>query len=702
MADKQISQLVAATTLNNEDLLVIQQGQIAKKLSGERLAMFVYLAAGSMIDEVNSAVEEAQAAVDELLEEKNAIAQTIADMAGLGTDTTLTTPGMAADAKEVGDRIADVEKDALAGLNQKTISDVAIASFDDGADNAPVKELIVNIDPVQDLHGQDAPYPAGGGKNKFDKEYYSDASNYTINYSSYYYSKLLLKPNTSYVFNPTSTSKLSTSRYYVLLIISGDDVDDPTDSRIVYPVSAGTPVQVKFTTGETGAIWFGIFSGETASLTAFMSVDWQLEEGATATPWSPFANICPITGWTGCEANVTSANLFDKDNPLVINAYLDNGKIISNSSHRTIYIPCKPNTAYTAQKIAVNTNDRFYIAYCNEFPANNVSIYGLTGKGVNFVVGEKYSYSVTTGADAKYIVVWVSTASDYNDSISTTMIEVGETASTYKPYSGATLSVAFPSEAGTVYGAKLNFTTGKLIVDTAARQFDGSGDVYSFVSNGRVNIDFAGIDYKKGLDKDSGISNSYAGLMQTANNANFDSSAINYASCYNISSSANNFTVRIKDSRFVDLNTAQGILEEEPLVIIFNLNTPIVYNLTPIEVRTLLKINNIWANTGNINTLIYRTIPITEEVIREIMGDYEEIIAGVESTGKATKNYYAGNLVIVDDILYKCLVNVASGETFTPGAGGNVSQTTIADELATLQALYDNLGNLALLSYTTA
>ena len=37
------------------------------------------------------------------------------------------------------------------------------------ARNAPLRQLEVAFSPVQDLHGYDAPWPAGGGKNKFDK-----------------------------------------------------------------------------------------------------------------------------------------------------------------------------------------------------------------------------------------------------------------------------------------------------------------------------------------------------------------------------------------------------------------------------------------------------------------------------------------------------------------------------------------------------
>jgi hypothetical protein len=40
-----------------------------------------------------------------------------------------------------------------------------VATFDMGGD-APLKECVIQIEPEQDLHGQDYPYPAGAGKNK--------------------------------------------------------------------------------------------------------------------------------------------------------------------------------------------------------------------------------------------------------------------------------------------------------------------------------------------------------------------------------------------------------------------------------------------------------------------------------------------------------------------------------------------------------
>ena len=59
--------------------------------------------------------------------------------------------------------------DLTALQNATLITDTAsgsIASFTDGADGLPMKQIIADIDPVQDLNGYDSPWPPGGGKNQ--------------------------------------------------------------------------------------------------------------------------------------------------------------------------------------------------------------------------------------------------------------------------------------------------------------------------------------------------------------------------------------------------------------------------------------------------------------------------------------------------------------------------------------------------------
>ena len=53
--------------------------------------------------------------------------------------------------------IAQLEPEVEAQFEQKTIENVAIASFDDGADNVPIKKLVVGIEPVQSGSGDPSP-----------------------------------------------------------------------------------------------------------------------------------------------------------------------------------------------------------------------------------------------------------------------------------------------------------------------------------------------------------------------------------------------------------------------------------------------------------------------------------------------------------------------------------------------------------------
>lgn len=65
-------------------------------------------------------ISDTQTAVNALEAQKNTIAQTVASMAELGTDTTLTTTGMAADAKTTGDQLSDLNRHLANGVESIT------------------------------------------------------------------------------------------------------------------------------------------------------------------------------------------------------------------------------------------------------------------------------------------------------------------------------------------------------------------------------------------------------------------------------------------------------------------------------------------------------------------------------------------------------------------------------------------------------
>ena len=120
-------------------------------------------------------------------------------------------------------------------------------------------------------------------------------------------------------------------------------------------------------------------------------------------------------------------------------------------------------------------------------------------------------------------------------------------------------------------------------------------------------------------------------------------------------------------------------MAQNPLQICYQLDTPATYQLTPIEVLTLLGANTIYADTGN-TTVTYRADPTLYADKRSTAT--RSIIAGIEPTMTASKAYTTGQLLIVGDTLYKVAASIASGATLTPGT--NVNPTTVAEQLILL------------------
>lgn len=68
--------------------------------------------------------------------------------------------------------------------------------------------------------------------------------------------------------------------------------------------------------------------------------------------------------------------------------------------------------------------------------------------------------------------------------------------------------------------------------------------------------------------------------------------------------------------------------------------------------------------------------------IDEITLTFANLIAPVEVTYKATQNYTADSLFIINNILYKATANIANDDTITPNI--NCTATTLAEIIAAL------------------
>ena len=137
--------------------------------------------------------------------------------------------------------------------------------------------------------------------------------------------------------------------------------------------------------------------------------------------------------------------------------------------------------------------------------------------------------------------------------------------------------------------------------------------------------------------------------------------------------------IYVKYSKITDAESAKAFFANNHTTVVYNLAQNIEIDLTPIEIKTLLGVNNLWADSGNIAI----TYPAdTKMYIDNRINSTRKLIAGIETGFVASKPYAVGDMLIIGDDLYKVASSIASGATITVGT--NVTKTTVAEQLLAL------------------
>lgn len=166
-------------------------------------------------------------------------------------------------------------------------------------------------------------------------------------------------------------------------------------------------------------------------------------------------NVRPITGRTSATVTHTGKNLFDKNTSnLIANSYLSaNGTVnLSNNYFISDYIKV------SGDKVTISGGT---------VSGNSISVCWYDG-AKNFVSGEQhlnhsFPHTYTIPTDAVYMRESIA-----NVDLDNVQIELGSTATDFEPYYGEVYNIPFVDDQGepiTVYGGKLNLTTGALEVD---------------------------------------------------------------------------------------------------------------------------------------------------------------------------------------------------------------------------------------------
>lgn len=549
----------------------------------------------------------------------------------------------------------------------------AIASFSDGSAN-PLVKLEADINPIQDLHGYDKPWAGGAGKNKLVP---SNAINTTLN-------GITFKTSGDGVYEISGTATAGTNCEFTFSqatsLVSGKKLSffnnftgynlffrkDGADKTYYNFSSANRTVTIAAADAvEFDTLRIMVESGATINGKFAL----MMYEGDTPTTYEPYANICPISGRSSVEVTVAGTNIWDEETE---RGSIDNttGELIT---FQTLF--------RSKNKIHVVGGQTYYFASnygCLVYQYRADDSYIKYTDNVGNVIK-----NFTVENDADYIRIRLfSNVSD--PTLVKLSINSPSTDTSYHEYVGTTETISLGQ---TVYGGKLNVTTGELTIDRA------------MVDLGTVNWSYASNVQAFGSNQftPSPLTNGRLVCTQYAWNSTPNVTPTNMSDGQ-ISASPyfNRRTVMVKDSRYTDAATFKTAVSG--VMLCYELETPITISLTPTQVSSLLGNNNIWADSGDVDVVyitsdfIYNELRMNDTVIASNSFAYHSIesesatMAGHANTASnaQTVNGHTVNSDVPSNATFTdttyTFANGTNGFTVTP-SGGTAQTVTVTPSI---------------------
>jgi len=493
----------------------------------------------------------------------------------------------------------------------------AIASFEtDMVGRA--KEVRVEIEAVQDLHGYENPWPAGGGVNRLDIATASIAKPAWYTAGWYGITKnanagitqergytnggaggftVALKPGETYTVSWTYNKSIDDSCKFHVSSYNGTELTIIANNVTV--TSNTTRFSASFTVPSDSVevairpTSFGTTqSGQTYDLDYI-----QIELGSSATAYEPYSNICPITGWNGVAVEVNGKN-FAEIKPF--------SEWVKKYAYSTLDTKLPPNIrAYLTltdkdTSVDVNGVSLGFIdsSYTGATTLNNSQFRWVMQNGR---INSNRSNIPNDGDSSVYLnslFIYPSTEDAYNKLVSryNIMVELSPTATAYEPYTGSTTPISWADEAGTVYGGYLEWLwdgTVRLTVDRAG------------VDMGSLTWTYVAADtcfYTALAGKKDGAAGVLCSCYKTGGNTGYSTPD------YTVGYSTNTALVKrvfVSDPNYADAASFKAGVAGN--ILSYRLATPVTYPLTPQEALVFLRgTNNVW-NDINDTTVTYWT-----------------------------------------------------------------------------------------------
>lgn len=445
------------------------------------------------------------------------------------------------------------------------------------------------LEPVQDLHGYDSPWPAGGSAQLLPTDFTAETKN-----------GITLKVNEDGSVTLNGTATATTTFSAPLSTYMWDGVEDcwlsgcPAGGNrdSTYSLRVDTDILGRYSAYDVGnGIWFDsilpgvdisnkplcftivIRNGYPCNNLTFRPM---LNKGLTAQPFCTYSNVCPISGWSG--ANVTNgadnlaAMFVDGSVPSV-----STGQLVQANGARSGFIPITPSTAYIFDAATPFSAARYIFWY----DANKHFISYNT---------DEHTVRATSPENAAFAMLRVSIVTNISQ-VLTRAFNAGTRASSSAP--PVTIPVAWDA-AGTVYGGTLQYLGGDAWRLTKTKQGVDLGSFSWAYANGKF---YATSPADSPIGTPSGLLTPICSVYKNGygHQVGFDRNTVDKEFLMN-STYIGSERLYIRDTAYSDVATFKTAVAGQTLV--YPLATPVVYDLTGEELATLIGTNNIFSDTG--------------------------------------------------------------------------------------------------------
>lgn len=320
--------------------------------------------------------------------------------------------------------------------------------------NGLIYDLSADIEPIQDLHGYANPWPGGGWENILPMPITSGAYANRVT--------VAVNPDLSFVINKSSGSGWTQFQLGSFSLDAGTytliEADDGSSNASISIFHAdGTEITntryskrriFTLSSAETVSATYSRAASATDVLTKIMLF---AGDAKTSDDYSPYSNICPISGLTGLSVYRTGKNMFDEAWEIGAISTTTGESVPSNASIRTAnYIPLVGGQSYYW---SWQSQQSLYMLLFTYKKDKTFSRY------VGAVTAQR---EITINSDEAFIRFYI-----YNNTTEPDWMQIskGSTTSQYEPYNGNTYSVDWSTQAGTVYGGTVDVVSGELTVD---------------------------------------------------------------------------------------------------------------------------------------------------------------------------------------------------------------------------------------------